>query len=471
MPIPRLAPTLAALAIVGVVTAADAQIATPALPVCGSEVAAPVTLVANNAAGTHLYDFQLFSDLGLTILVAEGQDLAQEPGDLTGWPIPVTLNTAGTYYWRVRAGAGPFSPTCSFRLDVNDPPGMVQLLSPMGQVPELRPTLRVQNTTDPDDTLLRYHFEVYSDPALSIRVADSGAGGVPAGGGDVTAWQLDVDLLEDRFYYWRARATDPQGLAGPWSGAGQLFVNVTNTPPGEPVVLAPLPGEVVPTLRPTLRLVAAADQDFDPLVYDWVVARDPAFANIVASGSNHPPDGPLVTIALSADLVENQRYCWGARADDGQASSAYTTTCFLVSVTNDPPSIPRPDSPAGTTTTRTPVFAWMAAIDPEDDEVLYEVEVRGADGALIGAVGGIRGTVTALASELTDGLDYTWQVRAIDRQGAVGAWSPRKTFVVQAVDDPQVATSGAGCRVGGGPAPAMGLLVLALVGWRARRRR
>jgi hypothetical protein len=80
---------------------------------------------------------------------------------------------------------------------------------------------------------------------------------------------VNVNLLEDTTYYWRARAVDPDNVAGDWSSTGQFFVTTTNSPPQPPVIVAPQNGTLVTTLRPELITLNANDADQDPLRYDW----------------------------------------------------------------------------------------------------------------------------------------------------------------------------------------------------------
>ena len=58
-------------------------------------------------------------------------------------------------------------------------------------------------------------------------------------------------------------------------------------------------------------------------------------AQIVASANGVASQGPVSNrFTLGADLLEDQRYCWRVRANDGQLTSAYSTACFVVSAVN-----------------------------------------------------------------------------------------------------------------------------------------
>jgi uncharacterized protein (TIGR03382 family) len=464
---------------------------TPASPACGSEIASLQTiLVANNAVdpqGTPLlYDFQLYSDPGLTIEVAHSIPLVpQGAGATTEWAVGVNLLENTRSYWRVRAKDqfvfGPFSaPACSFFVNtVNEAPGIPRINSPAfgGQVNTLMPTLVVDNATDPDQDTLRYVFEVYADPALSQHVATS-VPPVAEGAAGTTSWivaNANPPLMEDRFYYWRARAVDPDNLAGGWSATGKFFVTTTNAPPEAPSIVSPQNGTIVGNLRPDLVILNADDSDLDPLVYDWDIARDVQFAQIVESGVNAPPQGAQTTaFRLAADLTEDTRYCWRARSDDGQATSNYSIACFLVSERNDPPTVPTLNNPSDNmgASTINPVFSWAPSTDPEDEAITYEIEVSDATG-VVGSVSGVSGTVTSISQSLNNGGQYTWRARATDASGASSAWSPENTVSVDApVDNPEVIVNGGGCQ--SSSAPGTGSLIalgLGLVGLVRRRRR
>ncbi len=464
----------------------------PTAPTCGSEIASlQTTLQATNAVdpqGTPLrYQFQLFSDVGLTVLVAEvadGNTLIPEGVGTTAWPVTVNLVENTRYFWRVRAKDpftfGPFSaPACSFFVNAaNEAPGIPGINSPLdgAQVNSFTPALRVDNASDPDQDALKYQFEVYADQALTNRVAASPAAGEAEGAGGTTAWAVTAAVLqEDRPYFWRARAVDPDNLAGGWSATGEFFVSTTNAPPEPPSIVSPQNGTTVGELRPSLVIASATDSDLDPLVYDWDLATDVAFTQLVASGANAPPQGAgNTTFGLNADLQEDHRYCWRVRADDGQATSSYVTSCFLVYERNDPPSVPTLNNPSdnqGATTT-TPVFSWAPSTDPEDEAITYEIEVKDAAGTIVGTVTGVSGTVTSVSAELTNRATYTWRARATDASGAASDFSPENTFTVNApVDEPEVVVNSGGCASGGGAGTAGCIaLAIAALGFAGRRR-
>jgi MYXO-CTERM domain-containing protein len=459
---------------------------TPVTPACGSELAnLQAQLVVNNAAGPAglRYTFELYRDQGLSIPVSSQVNLAQGAGGTTSWLVPVPLTENTHYYWRARAKDaftfGPYSaPACGFFVNTaNEAPTAPRLNSPAvgGQVNLLRPTLVVDNATDPDEDRLTYTFEVYREPALSTLVAS--VAGVNGGNIGTTAWTVDVNLSEDRSYYWRVRATDPDGLSGGWTATGEFFVTTMNNPPEVPTISAPQDGAVVPVLRPQLIILDAADVDHDQLVYDWELATDNTFATILASGA----DQRQRVFDLVSDLMEDHHYCWRVRADDGQATSPYAVACFTVSAVNEPPSVPTLNNPSdgSKVTTLNPAFSWMVSTDPEGEPVTYDVEVIDPNNVVVSNISGVAGNVTATADDLEDGTEYTWHARAVDRSGGKSEWAPAQRFTVQLpIEDPDVTINGSGgCQVGGSAsgsgaqAGGLVLLGLGLVGLARRRRR
>ena len=149
--------------------------------------------------------------------------------------------------------------------------------------------------------------------------------------------------------------------------------------------------------------------------------------------------------------------------------------CFLVSERNDPPSVPTLNNPSDnmSATTTTPVFSWAPSTDPEDEAITYEIEVKSADGAIVGTVTGVSGTVTSISTELMNRATYTWRARATDRSGLSSAFSADNTFTVNApTDEPEVVINGGGCQSSSAPgAGSLIVLGLGLVTLLRRRRR
>jgi MYXO-CTERM domain-containing protein len=252
-------------------------------------------------------------------------------------------------------------------------------------------------------------------------------------------------------------------------------VTTVNAPPEPPALVSPQNGTITASLRPDLVILNADDSDLDPLVYDWALATDDMFGTIIAMATGVPPQGVVNThFTLPADLTEDTRYCWRARSDDGTTTSVYNVACFLVSSENDAPSVPTLNNPSDSSSvpTQTPVFSWQPSTDPEDEPITYDIEVREGT-TVIANVTGVSGTVTSISGELENGGTYTWRARAVDRSGAMSAFSADNEFEIDApIDDPEVVVNGGGCTTSTAPgAGGFAVTGLALVGLLRRRRR
>ncbi|MBN1425240.1 hypothetical protein JXA88_11860 [Candidatus Fermentibacteria bacterium] len=105
----------------------------------------------------------------------------------------------------------------------NDLPTAPTSLRPDGGifVPTGRHTLAMAPATDVNGDALLHTMEVYSDPTLTLRVAQSPP--LPASGGTV-AWAIVPELsLTGGTRYWRARAFDGL-LWGPWSAVATFRI-------------------------------------------------------------------------------------------------------------------------------------------------------------------------------------------------------------------------------------------------------
>jgi hypothetical protein len=95
------------------------------------------------------------------------------------------------------------------------------------------PTLSVTNASDPDQDVLTYDFHVSLASNYTTTVS-------LVTGLSTTSWSTGA-LVDDTRYYWRSRAVDSHGLAGPWSTAS-FFVNTSNDAPSAPTLSSPASG-------------------------------------------------------------------------------------------------------------------------------------------------------------------------------------------------------------------------------------
>ena len=177
------------------------------------------------------YDYEVYSDSGLTTLVTSSFGVRSEESGVTAWTVPVLLSENQTYYWRSRAFDGNLAsvwmPQASFMVNTaNDAPGAPALSAPANAsaVATLTPMLAVVNAIDPDSTELTYDFELYLNSTLvasanGVRsLADVGT----------TSWTVTAPLADNSAYHWRSRAFDGN-LYGPWTGMAGFIVHLPQT--------------------------------------------------------------------------------------------------------------------------------------------------------------------------------------------------------------------------------------------------
>jgi subtilase family serine protease len=297
-------------------------------PAGGSEVSSQNTaiVVANSTDPdstvlTYLFEVDTVAtfdsqDLILSGNIPEGQGTTQFSA--TG------LRDNTLYCSRAKASDGlaesPWSAvSCFFVNTTNDAPTIPVLANPSNGsgVKVLNPVLSVHNSTDLDKDHLTYDFEVYGDASLSSLVARvTGISETT----DVTSWTVQVNLIENRTYYWRARAYDGQAYS-PWMPVASFMVNTANDAPGAPSLNAPSNGVSLATLSPTLAVNNAIDPDSDSLTYDFEIYSNGTLLRTI-TGTPQNISG-VTSVTMSPALSDNTAYTWRARAYDGDRYGAW----------------------------------------------------------------------------------------------------------------------------------------------------
>ncbi|MEW6109738.1 MAG: hypothetical protein AB1632_11320 [Nitrospirota bacterium] len=241
----------------------------------------------------------------------------------TSWHID-NLNDNTYYYVRAKASDGTAESTWSdvvgfFVNTVNDAPSSPVLANPSNGsgVNVFNPTLSVHNSTDIDGDVLNYEFEIYEDASMVNLI--SGATGIQETP-QITSWTVPVNLIENKTYYWRARAYDGE-LYSAWMYPASFMINTANDAPSAPVLYLPLQGSSHDTLYPTLSINNAVDPDSDSLTYDFEIYSS---GILIQSITGIPQDiSGITSISLSSALTDNTTYNWRARAYDGDRYGAW----------------------------------------------------------------------------------------------------------------------------------------------------
>jgi hypothetical protein len=205
----------------------------------------------------------------------------------------------------------------------------------------LTPALAVNAAIDPDGDTVLYTFEIYSDAGLSALVAGATTESVN--------WTSPA-LSDNTMYYWRAQASDGY-LNSNWMPTANFFINTVNDRPSDPGVSAPVANAHVATLTPSLSVTNAADPDFyDTRTYDFDVAADSGFTNIVASATSVAQGaGGATSWIVTPALSENTPYFWRGRAKDNNGGeSNWVSVPFFVNTANDAPTAPVINTPVAT---------------------------------------------------------------------------------------------------------------------------
>lgn len=326
---------------------------------------------------------------------------------------------AGSYF---RVEGAPSAPSLSLPGDGSD-------------VETFTPALVVNNASDPNDDKLTYEFELYTDSGLTQQVTgDRGQG---------TGWTVPVALVENQTYFWRCRAFDGK-LYGDWMAPATFRVNTFNDPPTAPTVSSPSDNGVVDTLTPVLAVNNASDPDSSSLTYNYDIALDPDFTQVVVSTTGVFEGTGTTSWQVPENLVENTSYYWRCQADDWLITGPWmTTVSFFVNMANDAPTAPLIIAPLN----GSEIAALSADIvltnstDPDSSALTYFFEldtVPTFDSPGIMQSGRIsegQWTTTWQATSLLDNTRYFVRAKANDDQ-TDSNWSDVSSFFVNTTNDP-----------------------------------
>ena len=323
---------------------------------------------------------------------------------------------------------------------------MPEVISPLdnAMVATMTPQLIVTNVADGFFTDPRtYFFELFNINPVEFPDAGSIAqsGATDEGGSGQTIWPLPENNVRlQHTYWWWVRVWDGNQY-GPWTAPVQFLVinGDGENPPGAPTLNQPanIPESACQAAMDRIELSVNNAVDPDPadsLVYEFRVAADRSFSQIVAGAQQIAETEDITTWALtgaSAWLDENTFYYWQARAYDGTFyGPCMAAAYFFVNSANDPPPAPVPVLPqdGGTLATTTPQLIVSNAMDPDvfDPALVYFFELFDSDPgatpniepvAQSGPIGETSGgqTLWPVSDNLLQiGRTYWWRVRAWD---------------------------------------------------------
>ena len=412
-------------------------------PLPGAQVSTlkPVlSVMASSAAQdpTKSIQFEVYSDEAKSQLLTTLTVPAATPvtGENTG-SVPQATRTQLTedladnthYWWRARGfDESLYSPWVSGRFFVNlfnDPPDSFNLTSPVpgAEVRTLTPTLAWTNSVDKDGETISYSVLVYKDAAATELAAQ--AQDIAPDTSGSTSWTVTTPLVNHQTYYWRVVAKDALG-AQTATPTRSFLVYTGNTAPNAPALIAPPMGGESASLTTELVINNSSDAESDFISYVFEIDSVNTFDSANKRSSGPVVQGSVATRWTTPPLVENQRYWWRVKAQDGRAESAWVTSNFLMNAVNDPPPAPTVKNPGNGAWTATlqPSLESNPVIDPEGEVVGYQFEIY-ADERMTSLVTDGRSSNTGfiLPRPLKDKATYWWHVRAFDPHGAFSAWS------------------------------------------------
>ena len=335
----------------------------PLEPIGGAEVSdrRPFLVVSNAAAtfvpdATFGYRFALDRRVGGRYTAVEGGCGSPRDGSSTSYQVTGELERGASYRWRARAfldGAyGPWSGYATFRT----PAFRLGVPAPVAPVDGVRVPVStlftVRNPTVEGTVNGPVHIEIrVATDAGITRVVKTGRTHVRADRNQ-TDIALSGTLMPETRYWWQARATASAGAAGQvrsaWSAAASFRTSAHQLSPPRP--LLPRDGAVdVPIRRRpeepqfTVRNTSFAGYSGVILVR-LEVARDPAFADIVARQRNDPGSvgvrqrpGRETNIWITNALEPNARYYWrvSAKLGNRDVTSDWSTPAWSFTTGTD----------------------------------------------------------------------------------------------------------------------------------------
>lgn len=335
------------------------------------------------------------------------------------------------------------------------------------EVEDSTPELVIEDSTDPQGDDIDYEFEIYEDEGLTrlvasddqvalmgapnkimlySMVADLGYTSVPRGG-NVTSWQVPVDLPDNTRYYWRVRSNDQDG-SSLWAYY-DFFVNTANDPPAAFVAASPENNSGVDSLTPVLSVMNSDDVDNDVVTYTFVLfSDDTCRTQVAASGAVTQGTGTTTSWTIPSPLEDQTYYYWQATADDG--NGGITTTAvftFYVDTANHAPGTPSGLLPDGTEEIES-AYADLSVTNVEDedqDEVFYIFELdttkgfNSPDKQTSDLIPEGSGTTSWSVDGLEENTQYFWRVKATDGSAA-SSWATGRFFVNRINDAPSTPT-------------------------------
>ena len=264
----------------------------------------------------------------------------------------------------------------------------------------------------------------------------------------------DLELDENRTYYWRARAQDNNTDSG-WMDVASFIMNEFNEEPSTPTVSYPAAGSQISSLTPILEITNSTDPDNDDLLYRFEI-YDIEFSNNSNPGGSPIISGEVIeesdgatSYQTESSLADNTPYWWRVRAEeqDSDLASPWAGPYrFIVNMTNNAPARPvliRPET-NGEVDTYNPELIISNSTDEDLGDIItyiYQIDtVNTFNSTEEGPLDeeevneGSDGTTSWSPSGLEENIKYYWRVKASDGSAESG-WLT-SSFTVNVLNEP-----------------------------------
>ncbi len=276
-----------------------------------------------------------------------------------------------------------------------------------------------QTGTDPSGQSYEIYARVFTNGLVLHR---------DAMGSDYSANSAVSCNLGDQFYELQADGSlgDIVTVSVIKNCEGKIYIPVSgnsNHPPSAPDPLHPQYGENIEDTHPILIVDNSSDEDGDELTYNFYVALDSEFNQIVDSEQDIQQGDDSTSCPVQVDLSYGTDYYWRSCAFDGIDYGDYSqTSYFHIIQPNTPPPPPLPYIPidGSTVDVTKPTLKGICSRDPDGDILFYFFEISAdsqftgevLNGDSIKAVNGLVGWNIPI--ELNRNTTYFWRCRAFD---------------------------------------------------------
>ena len=208
--------------------------------------------------------------------------------------------------------------------------------------------------------------------------------------------------------------------------------------PEMPLALSPIDGAEVDSAVPFLTWSNAFDPQLDELTYNVQVFEDEAMTTLIREELLLPENGWFESNwKAQPPFEENSTLYWRVRAKDAEAYGPFTALEeFFVNEISEAPLAPTPLAPLDgeMVAEEFAELSWAFAIEPDQDEVSYTVQVLDSGDAVLSEVSELHDAdwdlhaIWLIDIELEEDAWYGWRVRATDEDGLDSEWSETQAF-------------------------------------------